>query len=128
MGFMVLKLEMAVDVKGCSCPYAVCAYYYLNLDPDAHVEHWYRKETFLKAYSHFIQLITNMRMWPKTTNPSIEPPVPRKMPGRPKKKRMKDKDEPKKYGKLSKKGVKMTCSLCKQVGHKKALWKKSKYN
>ncbi|XP_060168755.1 uncharacterized protein LOC132599411 isoform X2 [Lycium barbarum] len=104
---------------GIPCPHVVCAYYYLNLDLDAHVEHWYRKETFLKAYSHFIQPITNTRMWPKTINPSIEPPVPRKMPGRPKKKRMKDKDKPKKYGKLSKKGVKMPCSLCKQVGHNK---------
>ncbi|XP_060210371.1 uncharacterized protein LOC132637276 [Lycium barbarum] len=73
-------------LRGVPCPHAVCAYYYLNQDPDAHVEHWYRKETFLKAYSHFIQPITNMRMWPETTNPSIEPPVPRKMPGRPKKK------------------------------------------
>ncbi|KAG5621687.1 hypothetical protein H5410_006905 [Solanum commersonii] len=71
--------------------------------PDQHVEHWYKKETFLKAYNHFIQLISNMRMWPETTNPSIEPPKPRKMPGRPGKKRRKSKDEPKKRGKLSRK-------------------------
>ncbi|KAM3322235.1 hypothetical protein P3S67_003386 [Capsicum chacoense] len=54
-------------LRGIPCPHALCAYYYLNEDPDHHVEHWYRKETFLKSYSHFIQLITNMRMWPKTT-------------------------------------------------------------
>ncbi|KAG5597648.1 hypothetical protein H5410_038880 [Solanum commersonii] len=55
--------------------------------PNQHVEHWYKKETFLKAYNYFIQHIPNMRMWPETTNPSIEPPKPRKMPGRPGKKR-----------------------------------------
>ncbi|KAK8674057.1 hypothetical protein V6N13_112358 [Hibiscus sabdariffa] len=43
------------------------------------------------------------------------------MPGRPKKKRRKDKDEPvkQKYGKLSSAGFKITCSNCKQVGHRK---------
>ncbi|KAF3655020.1 putative TMV resistance protein N-like isoform X1 [Capsicum annuum] len=102
-------------------PHAICAYYYLNVDSDQHVEHWYKKETFLKSYSHFIQLIINMRMWSKTQNPSIEPPKPRKMPDRPGKNRRKKKDKPKKWGKLSKKGVKITCSRCKQVGHNKTV-------
>ncbi|KAH0639298.1 hypothetical protein KY285_035884 [Solanum tuberosum] len=108
-------------LRGIPSPHAICAYYYLNQDPDQHVEHWYKKETFLKAYIHFIQPIPNMRMWPETTNPSIEPPKPRKMPGRPGKKRRKSKDEPKKWGKLSRKGVKMTCTICKKTGHNKAV-------
>ncbi|KAF3617770.1 putative transcription factor MYC2-like [Capsicum annuum] len=70
-------------LRGIPCPHAICAYYYLNIDPGQHVEHWYNKETFLKSYSHFIQLITNMRMWPETKNPSIEPPKPRNMSGKP---------------------------------------------
>uniref|UniRef100_A0A1S4B709 Uncharacterized protein n=1 Tax=Nicotiana tabacum TaxID=4097 RepID=A0A1S4B709_TOBAC len=42
------------------------------------------------------------------------------MPGRPQRNRRKGKDEPKKkYGKLSKCGVKMTCSKCHQQGHNK---------
>ncbi|KAK8619097.1 hypothetical protein V6N13_133064 [Hibiscus sabdariffa] len=43
------------------------------------------------------------------------------MPGRPKKKRRKDKDETmkQKYGKLSSAGFKITYSNCKQVGHRK---------
>jgi len=61
------------------------------------------KETFLKAYNHFIQPIPNMRMWPKTTNPSIEPPKPRKMLGRPGKKRRKSKDKPKNEKKIPEK-------------------------
>ncbi|XP_049350445.1 uncharacterized protein LOC125815101 [Solanum verrucosum] len=90
-------------LRGIPCPYIICAYYYLNQDPDQHVEHWYKKEIFLKAYNHFIQPISNMRIWPETTNPSIEPPKPRKMPGRPGTKRRKSKDKPKKWGKLSRK-------------------------
>ncbi|KAH0714944.1 hypothetical protein KY284_007849 [Solanum tuberosum] len=42
------------------------------------------------------------------------------MPGRPPRNRGKCKDEPrKKYGKMSKQGVKTTCSKCKQQGHNK---------
>ncbi|KAK6795283.1 hypothetical protein RDI58_008736 [Solanum bulbocastanum] len=65
-------------------------------EPEPLVEHWYRKDTFLKAYSHFIQLISNMKMWPETNNPMIEPPKPKQMPGRPPRNRRKSKDEPRK--------------------------------
>ncbi|XP_027772366.1 uncharacterized protein LOC114076867 [Solanum pennellii] len=82
-------------LRGIPCPHAICAYYYLNQDHDQHVENWCMKETFLNAHSNFIQSIPHMRMWPNTTNPSINPPKPRKMPGRPGKKRRKSKDEPK---------------------------------
>ncbi|XP_015081510.1 uncharacterized protein LOC107025218 [Solanum pennellii] len=43
------------------------------------------------------------------------------MPGRPGKKRRKSKDKPKKWRKISRKGVKMTCSICKKTGHNKAV-------
>ncbi|WMV23883.1 hypothetical protein MTR67_017268 [Solanum verrucosum] len=69
-------------LRGSPCPHAICAYYYLSQDPDQHVAHWYKKETFLKAYDYFIQPIPNMRMWPETTNSSIEPPKSRKMSGK----------------------------------------------
>lgn len=46
------------------------------------------------------------------------------MPGRPKRCRIRAKDElRKKFGKLSKKGVKMTCSKCHQLGHNKSACK-----
>ncbi|KAK8548198.1 hypothetical protein V6N13_054995 [Hibiscus sabdariffa] len=51
----------------------------------------------------------------------IGPPQFKVMPGRPKKKRRKDKDEPvkPKYGKPSRAGYKVRCIKCKQVGHRK---------
>ncbi|OIS99352.1 hypothetical protein A4A49_43099, partial [Nicotiana attenuata] len=49
------------------------------------------------------------------------PPRRRSKKGRPKRCRRKVKDEPrKKHGKLSKKGVKMTCSNCQQTCHNKS--------
>ncbi|XP_059285047.1 uncharacterized protein LOC132038388 [Lycium ferocissimum] len=65
------------QLRGIPCQHAVCAYYHIELEPEHFVEHWYRKDTFLKAYSHFIQPIPNMKMWPETNNPKIEPPAPK---------------------------------------------------
>ncbi|WMV59391.1 hypothetical protein MTR67_052776 [Solanum verrucosum] len=95
--------------------------HYKDLDVESFVDHWYKKETYLKAYSKFIQPMTNMKMWPKSTKPSIEPPEITSMPGRPRKKRSKYSDEPckKKFGKATRKGRKMKCSLCKNFGHNK---------
>ncbi|XP_049355583.1 uncharacterized protein LOC125820194 [Solanum verrucosum] len=65
--------------------------------------------------------MTNMKMWPKSTRTSIEPPEITLMPGRPRKKRSKDSDESskKKFGKATRKGRKMKCSLCRNFGHNK---------
>ncbi|KAG5581398.1 hypothetical protein H5410_052025 [Solanum commersonii] len=65
--------------------------------------------------------MTNMKMWPKSTRPSIEPPEITPMPGRPRKKRSKDSDAPskKKFGKATRKGRKMKCSLCRNFGNNK---------
>ncbi|KAG5594987.1 hypothetical protein H5410_036219 [Solanum commersonii] len=102
------------------CPHVVCALYHLDQEPDDEIESWYRHEVFLKAYQYSIQPVPNMKMWPESNNPSIEPPEVKPMPGRPGRCRRKQKDEPrKKYGKLSKKGVKMTCSRYHQLGHNK---------
>ncbi|KAG5599925.1 hypothetical protein H5410_031295 [Solanum commersonii] len=108
-------------LRGIPFPHVIYAHYYLNQDPDQHIEHWYKKETFLKAYNHFIQPISNMMMWSDTTNPPIEPPKSSLMLGRPDKNRRKSKDEPKKCGELSKNGVKMTCSIYKKISHNKAV-------
>ncbi|XP_075077241.1 uncharacterized protein LOC142163981 [Nicotiana tabacum] len=83
-------------LRGIPCQYAVCAFYDKEMDPDDYVAHLYRKEIFRKAYQHFIQPIFNMRMWPESTNPYIKPPEPKPLPVRPKRCRIKDKDEPRK--------------------------------
>ncbi|XP_019233228.1 PREDICTED: uncharacterized protein LOC109213846 [Nicotiana attenuata] len=77
------------------------------------------KETYLRAYSNFIQPVPNIIMWPATSNPKIEPPTVRKMPGRPKKNRRKEEGEIKRAEKLSKRGITITCSICKSIKHNK---------
>ncbi|OIT01092.1 hypothetical protein A4A49_19934 [Nicotiana attenuata] len=88
-------------------------------DASKGISSWYMKEIYLKAYSHFIQPVPCMEMWPETDNPKVEPPLVVKMPGRPKKNRKKEAGEIKRAGKLSKKGITMTCSICKEANHNK---------
>ncbi|WMV07501.1 hypothetical protein MTR67_000886 [Solanum verrucosum] len=106
------------QLRGIPCQHDVLAYQYAGQDPEDHVVHWYRKDAFMKAYNYFIQSIPNMKMWPHTSDIVIESPEPKQMSGRPPKCRRKSKDDPrKKYEKLSRSGVKMTCSKCHQQGH-----------
>ncbi|KAG5589577.1 hypothetical protein H5410_040091 [Solanum commersonii] len=97
------------QLGGIPCQHVVLAYQHAGQDPEDHVVHWYRKDTFMKAYNYFIQPIPNMKMWPHTSDIVIEPPEPKQMSGRPPKCRRKSKDEPrKKYGKLSRRGATTT--------------------
>ncbi|KAG5574776.1 hypothetical protein H5410_054910 [Solanum commersonii] len=105
------------QLRDIPCQHVVLAYQHACQDPEDHVVHWYRKDNFMKAYNYFIQSLPNMKMWPHTSDIVIEPPEPKQIPGRPLKCRGKSKDEQKKkYGKLSRRGVKMTCSNLTQPG------------
>ncbi|XP_006360996.1 uncharacterized protein [Solanum tuberosum] len=92
---------------------------HLNMDASQAISSWYRKETYLKAYSHFIQLVPNMEMWPQSRNPIVKPPEARKMLGRPPKNRRREIGEVRKAGKLSRMGTVMTYSICRGANHNK---------
>ncbi|KAM3341958.1 hypothetical protein P3S68_026924 [Capsicum galapagoense] len=63
-------------------------------------------------------------MWPNKSGVVIDPPKPSPITGKPGKNRKKGKNEPKKkYEKLSRKGLKISCSKCHQIGHNKTLCK-----
>ncbi|XP_060195188.1 uncharacterized protein LOC132624421 [Lycium barbarum] len=94
-------------LKGVPCCHAIVALHFRKLEPIDYVAHWYTKDTYLKTYNSFIQPITNMAMWPKSTNPPVLPSEIKKLPGRPRKCRRKKQTE-NKTGKLSKRGVEMT--------------------
>ncbi|KAL6564263.1 hypothetical protein OROMI_015713 [Orobanche minor] len=75
-------------------------------------------KVYKKAYSFGLPAINGERMWPKVVGNLVEPPLIRKMPGRPKKKRRRDQDEkdPQNPHRLRKVGVQMTCQRCFQIG------------
>ncbi|KAM3341237.1 hypothetical protein P3S68_028872 [Capsicum galapagoense] len=60
-----------------------------------------------------------MEMWPVLSNITVAPPEINTLPGRPSKSRKKKAGETKKYEKLPRTGLAMTCRLCYVRGHNK---------
>ncbi|KAM3268083.1 hypothetical protein P3S67_031633 [Capsicum chacoense] len=91
------------QLKGIPCAHAIVPMHYKGWNVESFVDHWYQRETYLKAYDKYIQPMTNINMWPRSTRPPIEPPEIISMPGRPGKNRKKAKDEAvkKKFGKAT---------------------------
>ena len=58
-------------------------------------------------------------MWAKTGLPSVKPPHLRRPPGRPKKNRVREPDEPKAGTKLGRSGTTKKCKKCGRLGHNK---------
>ncbi|XP_049365486.1 uncharacterized protein LOC125830338 [Solanum verrucosum] len=106
-------------LKGIPCAHALAAMLHRQYDPHDFIHPCYSKERYLMTYSHFIQPMNNMPMWPESRNPLVAPPVIKKMSGRPRKLRRKEAGETKVSGKLSKTGLTMTCSLFHLKGHNK---------
>ncbi|KAK9163570.1 hypothetical protein Syun_004472 [Stephania yunnanensis] len=82
------------NLTGIPCPHSICTIYHRSKTPEDFVAHWYHKETYIKAYKHIMGVVPGKNLWPETDGIRIEPPMFKKMPGRPKKNRRKDKDEP----------------------------------
>lgn len=63
--------------------------------------------------------MTNIKIWPKRTRPTIKPSEITLMPEKPSKNRKKDSYDPikKKFERIQGK-KKMRCSVCKTFGHK----------
>ncbi|XP_049410444.1 uncharacterized protein LOC125873586 [Solanum stenotomum] len=107
------------QLKGIPCAHVVVAIYFKKCDPVHYIDSCYSKETYLRTYANVLQPITNMEMWPISTNPTVAPPAIKSMPGRPGKLRRKEAGETKKSGKLPRTGLAMTCSNCNGRGHNK---------
>ncbi|KAH0656113.1 hypothetical protein KY285_030995 [Solanum tuberosum] len=106
-------------LEGIPCPHAIAALHHKKSDPINYIYQWYNREIYMKTYTYFIQPVMNLKMWPESQNISVIPPRVRKMPRRPSKKRKKEQGETSKTGKLSKRGIEMSCSTCHNKGHNK---------
>ncbi|KAL2925707.1 AT-hook motif nuclear-localized protein 27 [Bienertia sinuspersici] len=107
------------DLTGIPCCHAIAAIYFCHREAEEYVHDYYKKETYLKAYSGSIPPVEGERHWPKV-GLQLDPPPIKIGPGRPRKNRRKDPfEDPKRPGKLSKHGMEMTCSVCNNKGHNK---------
>ncbi|XP_019197949.1 PREDICTED: uncharacterized protein LOC109191752 [Ipomoea nil] len=110
------------DLTGITCAHAICAIFDKGKQPEEFVHDWYSNDVYIRTYSHVMQPINGEIFWLKTQNEKLHASAPKKMNGRPKKRRKKEESEPRpsqSTTQLSRKGRVMTCALCKQKGHNK---------
>ncbi|KAK8548850.1 hypothetical protein V6N13_054381 [Hibiscus sabdariffa] len=101
------------ELTGIPCSHAICAMHHESKDPHTYISNWYTKEIYDASYNHVLQPVRGKIFWSKMNDDPIGPPQFKVMPGRPKKKRRKDKYEPlkPKYGKASKAGYKSASNV-----------------
>lgn len=75
------------QLSGIPCPHAISALNHNQLVPKDYVADCYKKDTYMKAYEHMMYPMRGRDMWPKT-NLELHPPNDRKLPGRPKTRRI----------------------------------------
>ncbi|KAI3447044.1 hypothetical protein Pfo_003709 [Paulownia fortunei] len=95
--------------------HVICELYYMRYTPEDYVDNCYKKETFMKIYSHLMGALDGSDMWPKVDLPPLIPPVYEKLPA--KRNNGKKGQVSKQSMRLSKKIVIMTCSKCRKPNH-----------
>ncbi|WVZ21257.1 hypothetical protein V8G54_008579 [Vigna mungo] len=110
--------NLSWDLIGIPCRHAIAVINYKVQNPEDYVHVYYKKPAYVTCYAPEIVPINGQQMWPTYENtPLLLPPIYKTPPGRPKKLRRREADEPVRHTKLSKKQTIMKCSSCKEYGH-----------
>ncbi|WVY93826.1 hypothetical protein V8G54_032914 [Vigna mungo] len=106
------------DLIGIPCRHAIAAINYKVQSPEDYVHVYYKKPAYVTCYAPEIVPINGQQMWPTYENtPLLLPPIYKTPPGRPKKLRRREANEPVSQTKLSKKHAIMKYNSCKDFGH-----------
>ncbi|KAK9291998.1 hypothetical protein L1049_019950 [Liquidambar formosana] len=104
------------DLTGIPCIHAISAIRHANEKPEDYVHPAYTVETYKRTYEHMIYPVSSKKFWAKIGRPIVHPPSQKRPPGRPKKLRRREPDEPRDSYRVSKKHVQMRCGKCINMG------------
>ncbi|XP_052733999.1 uncharacterized protein LOC128196591 [Vigna angularis] len=124
------KFTLDLDTKECSCKkwmisvipccHAIAAMNFSNVDPQSYVPTVFTRSTYEEVYASIIFPLNGHLLWETTNFNDVLPPLMRKMPGRPKKKRRLEAWElTKDDTQMRVGGHRKKCSICRQRGHNK---------
>ncbi|KAI8530433.1 hypothetical protein RHMOL_Rhmol11G0057800 [Rhododendron molle] len=82
------------DLTGIPCQHATAVLGQSGLQPEDYVSEWYHKHTFETTYQHIMHPLNGPDMWEKSGKDPVLPAEFTKLPGRPKKSRRREPDEP----------------------------------
>ena len=114
------------QLSGIPCVHAICAIRFKKQDACLYCDDYLMPSSYMQTYTPTIFPIAGEDDWEEVDYP-IAPPPYKNQTGRPKLKRNKEAGEKNKTtappapieGKLGRKGTKMTCKICGQLGHNK---------
>lgn len=107
------------ELVGLPCPHAISAIYTCGKKLDDYIAPCYSISEYNKIYDHVLQPVEGKENWPVADMPKPHPPPHRVMPGRKKTKRRREEGEKPQGNKLSKKGIRISCSVCGSFDHNK---------
>ena len=109
------------QLSGIPCFHAVACIFLKKDNPEDYIHDCYKISTFLEVYSYLIEPLNGEEFWEETNHCEILPPLIKKQPGRPKKKRDATKDVVQtREGNptmLKRQGTSLKCSYCSEWGH-----------
>ncbi|GKA78685.1 multidrug resistance-associated protein 5 [Tanacetum coccineum] len=109
------------QLSGLPCVHATKVIFLINRVPESYVPAWFETDMYFVAYHNYVKPVLGMNFWPDQSMYSIVlPPKPRKMFGRPRKKRIRAIGEGGSSTRVSKVGSQGSCSNCKKPGHNKS--------
>ncbi|GJT72355.1 multidrug resistance-associated protein 5 [Tanacetum coccineum] len=112
------------QLSGLPCVHATKLIFLINRVPESYVPTWFETDMYFMAYHKYVKPVPDMNFWPDQSMCStVLPPKPRKMPGRPRKKRIRAMGEVGSSTIVSKVGSHGSCSNCKKPRHNKLSFK-----
>nr|GEX42070.1 hypothetical protein [Tanacetum cinerariifolium] len=76
------------ELTGLPCMHVVAGYIHLKKDPELGVTEWFLKNKWIESYQYFIRPVPGSKLWKKSDLPKPLLPGERKLPGRPRKRRI----------------------------------------
>ena len=107
------------EITGIPCCHAISCIFFNREDAEKYVNDCYKVNAYKAYHEPMIEPINGQNMWQSTGLPFVQPPIKRRPPGRPKKSRVKEPDEPTRHTKLRRVGVSKKCKACGRLGHNK---------
>ncbi|GJX78755.1 multidrug resistance-associated protein 5 [Tanacetum coccineum] len=109
------------QLSGLPCVHATKIIFLINRVPESYVPTWFETDMYFVAYHNYVKPVPGMNFWlDQSMYSTVLPPKPRKMPGRPRKKRIRAIGEGGSSTRVSKVGSHGSCSNCKKPGHNKS--------
>ncbi|XP_063940571.1 uncharacterized protein LOC135146729 [Daucus carota subsp. sativus] len=73
------------ELTGIPCSHSVCAIQKIREDPVDYVEHWFKKDTYMRTYSFCLEVLRGEPFWKETMGDTVlPPPFVKQLRGRPK--------------------------------------------